>query len=203
MNKLKPLCCVVCAAFLFLAGCAKQQQFKTLDQICIAIPEHGAPDTGHVMQAAEDVLVRMHFTIDKAEAESGYIKTRPLAGAQFFELWRKDNVGAFNATEANLHTIRRTVELNITQQGEQLCIDCDVNVQRLNMPQREAISTTRVYDIFSESKSSIQKLKLNPEQKKAMAWVDLGKDTKLSTVILKRLEEKLATKTVGTRTQKH
>lgn len=192
---------------LLLSGCAGQQQFETVEQICIEEKRLAAEDTekpiNAIMQAAEEVLGRMHFTVEKADAEFGYIRTRPLTGAQFFEFWRKDNVGAFNSLQANLHTIRRIVELNISRQDGQLCLGCDVNVQRLNMPEYKNRKSSQTYDMFSESDSSIQRLKLHPEQKEAMVWVDLGRDTRLSTVILKRLEEKLAAKTVGPRTPKH
>jgi len=176
MNKLKSsLLFAACAALLFLAGCAKPYQNETIEQIC---PE--GVDKQQAMQIAEDVLGKLHFSIAKSDANLGVIRTRPLAGAQFFEFWRKDNVGSFNSAEANLHSIRRIAELNIKQQDTQLCIRCNVNTQRLRLPERELRSQTR------------QTLILNPGQKRGMAWVDLGNDTGLATVILKRIENKIA-----------
>lgn len=168
-----------------LAGCAKEQQFKTVEPIYIP-----NKDVQKAMQIAEDVLGEMHFTIAKADAELGVIRTRPLTGAQFFEFWRSDNIGAYSSVEANLHSIRRIVELDISQQGQKLRISCDVNVQRLSLPERGVSSSGRAYSMFTESSSSIQRLKLNPEQKKGMAWVDLGRDQKLATEILRRIENR-------------
>jgi hypothetical protein len=34
----------------------------------------------------------------------------------------------------------------------------------------------------------LQRLKLNPEQKEEMAWIDMGSDKRLATEILKRIE---------------
>ena len=186
MGRVKSLLFTACAAFCLFTGCAKQQQFEAVERICVT-------DTGKLeaMQAAEEVLGKMLFTIAKTDAESGFIRTRPLSGAQFFEFWRKDNVGAFNFSEANLHSIRRIVELNISRQGGQLCIICNVNIERLHLPEREVSSTSRVYEMFSASGSLKQKLRLNPEQKSGMAWVDLGKDARLETRILKRLKDKI------------
>jgi len=177
---------LACMAFCFLTGCAKQQQFKAVEQICV-------PDTGkaEAMQAAEDVLGKMHFTIDKADAERGLVRTRPLPGAQLFEFWRSDNVGAFNSTEANLHSIRRVVELDISRQGGQLCLGCNVKVQRLSLPERQISSSARAYQMFSRSSRTTQRLELNPEQKKNAAWVDLGNDIRLATEILKRIEKQM------------
>ena len=143
------------------------------------------------MEAAEDVLCKMHFTIEKADIESGFIRTRPLSGAQFFEFWRSDNAGSFNAVEANLHTIRRIAELNISQQNGRVCIGCNVKTERLSLPEREVISSSRAYEMFSQSGPLRQRLALNPEQKRGMVWVDLGKDAWLETEILKRIENRL------------
>lgn len=189
MNKVKLLFFIACASLLPLAGCAKQQQFKAVEQICVAnIQKREA------MQTAEDVLRRMHFTISKADAKQGIIRTRPLAGAQFFEFWRRDSVGAKNSAEANLHSLRRTVELDITQQGGQLCIGCDVKVRRLSLPEHEVSSSSRAYEMFSISTAAMQRLILRPKQKEEMAWLDMGEDSRLSTEILKRIEKKLIVK---------
>jgi len=159
----------------------------------------GMADT---MEAAEDVLARMHFDIEKADIDSGVIRTRPLPGAQFFEFWRSDNVGPDNSLQANLHTIRRIVELNISQlvvepqvakpQADQLCIHCDVRVQRLSLPERQISSSARAYEMFSRSSASLQRLTLNPQQQKYMAWIDLDSDVLLADEILRRIEEEIA-----------
>jgi len=172
---------------LLLSGCARQQQYEVATEpFCVTGLEKIA-----VMKAAEDVLAEMHFTIEKADANSGLIRTGPLSGAQFFEFWRSDNVGAFNSAEANLHSIRRTIELNITQQDEKLCLGCNARVQRLSLPEQQVSSSSHAYQLFSLSNASLQKLKLNPQQKAGMAWVDLGQDKHLATEILKRIESAL------------
>jgi len=174
---------------LTLAGCARQQELVT-EQICV--PDI---DRAETMEIAEDVLAGLHFTVAKADIQTGLIRTRPLPGAQFFEFWRGDNVGADNALQANLHTIRRTVALDISQQDEELCIGCDVRVQRLSLPEREVSSSARAYDMFSRSGPSLQRLRFNPEQQGAVAWIDLGKDVPLATEILRRIEERILERT--------
>ncbi len=173
---------ITCA--LMLAGCAKEQQYGATKLICVE-----NIDKLQAMETVEDVLVKMHFTIEKADTKRGFIRTRPLPGAQFFEFWRSDNVGAFNSTEANLHSIRRVAELNISQQGGQLYIGCNVKVSRLSLPEQQISSSARAYRMFSQSSPAMQILALHPQQKKGMAWVDLGNDTMLATEILKRIEK--------------
>jgi len=189
---------------LLLAGCTEQQQYGAVKPICME-----NIDKLQAMEVVEDVLVKMHFTIEKADADPatlgidtrrwrGFIRTRPLSGAQFFEFWRSDNVGAGNWLESNLHSIRRVVELNMSEQdegplqnGNRLCINCDVQIYRLSLPERRVGSSAHAYDMFSTSSPVLQRIKLNPKQKAGMAWIDLGKDTQLAAEILKRISSML------------
>ncbi len=176
---------------LIAAGCTQQTsaplRVKVQDSD-LYIERGQGISTADLMEIAESVLARMYFTIDKADVQSGLIRTKPLSGAQFFEFWRSDNVGTDNALAANLHTIRRTVTLDISQQDGELSVGCNVQVQRLSLPERQVSNSTRVYGMFSQSSVSLQRLKLNPEQKKKMAWIDLGRDSRLEEEILKRIE---------------
>jgi hypothetical protein len=183
---------------LIAAGCAQQTSAPPRVKVqgsALYIERDQGIGTADLMEIAEDVLARMYFTIDKADVDSGLIRTRPLPGAQFFEFWRSDNVGADNTFEANLHTIRRTVTLDISQQGEELRIGCNVQVQRLSLPERQVSSTARVYEIFSQSSPLLQRLTLDSAQKKEMAWIDLGGDTELATEILKRIQAHIVRQT--------
>lgn len=189
MNK---ICLILLAGIslpVFYTGCATDRQFEAVEQIC-------APGTSkaEAMDAVEDVLAQMHFNIEKADIDRGLIRTRPLPGAKFFEFWRSDNIGSSNLLAANLHSIRRTAELNITQQKDQFCITCDVQLQRLSVPEHRVTDSGKAYAMFSQSSPSMQTLKLYPEQKRQMAWLDLGKDTRLSTEILRGIEAKLKVK---------
>ena len=193
---------ITCA--LVLAGCAGQRQYGEAGPICVE-----NVDMLEAMEVAEDVLAKMHFTIEKADVDTatmgidtrrwrGFIRTRPLPGAQFFEFWRSDNVGADNWLESNLHSIRRVVELNMSEQDEglpqranRLCIDCDVQTYRLSLSERRLSSSAHAYNMFSTSNSALQNLRLHPEQKADMAWIDLGKDKQLARKILKRIENRV------------
>ncbi len=174
-GKIKLCTYALMSCALIVAGCARQQQYPTIENI--QVPD---ANKAEAMQIAEDVLVRMHFNIEKADYESGIIKTWPLTGAQFFEFWRKDNVGAFNAAEANLHSIRRIVELHISRYGLGSSIDCNVQVQKLNVPTSNEPG----------QRPSIQGIGRFPREAGA-SWADLGKDSKLATRILKRIENRV------------
>ncbi len=190
---------------LLLSSCAEEQQYGAVEPICLE-----NVNRLKMMETAEDVLAKMHFTIEKVDADPatlgvdsrqwrGIIRTRPLPGAQFFEFWRSDTVGAYNWLESNLHSIRRVVELTMSEQeegppqsGNRLCINCEVQKYRLSMPEHHVSSSARAYKMFSESNSAFQNLRLNPEQEAGMAWIDLGKDRQLAAEILKRIKQQIA-----------
>ena len=167
---------VLCA----FSGCAGQQK-AAIEQISVE-----GIEKSRTMELIEDVLARMHFAFDKIDVNAGYIKTRPLEGAQFFEFWRSDNVGTENWLYGNLHSIRRTVEISIDRQ-----IQCKVQIQRLSLPELPVTSSARAYRMFSRSTPVMQTLQLNPAQYKQMAWIDLGQDKELENEILKRISSKL------------
>jgi len=181
----------VFAAFMGGCGTEQAQPVEPFDgaqgrPVCL-------PDTqvGAVVASAEDVLGRMNFTIDKADAKGGYVRTLPLTGAQAFEFWRKDNVGQFNTSEANLQTVRRTVEINVGEKNGQVCADCTATVERMSLPEREAVSTTHASALFTRSAPSLQRLELNPEQREGMTWIGLGRDSRLEAEILRQLRARL------------
>ena len=171
---------------LSFAGCAGNKYTKTIEQLCPP-----AATKADAMTAAEQVLAGMHFGIEKFDVDAGYIRTAPLSGAQSFELWRSDSVGSFNQTEADLHSIRRAVEINISEQAGQLCINCRATTQRLSLPQNQS-TAGQSHPVMSSDQRSIQKLKLGREQKSNLTWTDLGRDNQLETEILKRIEKQLA-----------
>ena len=146
------------------------------------------------MEIAEDVLAKMHFTIEKANNEIGYIKTKPLSGAKSFEFWRSDNIGTKNQLLSDLHSIRRTVELNIIEENNSLNINCNVKMFKLSLPERDIRSSAHAYELFSKSGSGLQNLQITPEQKADMTWIDLGKDHELAAEILKRIKKQIVSK---------
>jgi hypothetical protein len=173
---------------VFAGGCGTEQAPRQVgvEPMCSAHTQVEA-----VTAAAEDVLARMNFAIDKADVKQGYVRTLPLTGAQAFEFWRKDTVGPFNKSEANLQTVRRTAEVNVSGRDGQVCAECVVTVERMSLPQRPAVSTTRASAMFSRSGPSLQRLELNPEQREGVSWIELGRDSQLETEILKRLQARL------------
>lgn len=187
MVKMRILYLITPAVLVFAQGCAGPQEFQAKQQVCT-----GTLERIRAMKIAEDVLASMYFRVEKSDFDRGYIRTKPLPGGQFFEIWRADNLTPRDTAEASMHTLRKVVQLNFVQTAGRLCIDCDVRIQRLSLPEREVNSTAKAYAMFSESLSALQKVKLSAKQKKDMAWLELGDDPRLETEILNRIENGIA-----------
>ena len=174
---------------LLMAGCTEQQQEQTAKPLLMK-----NINKLQVMEIAEDVLTKMHFTIDKANNEIGFIKTKPLSGGKSFEFWRSDNIGADNQLLSNLHSIRRIVEIKINEQNNDINVNCNVKIYRLSLPERDIRSSAHAYELFSKSSSGLQNIQITPEQKADMTWIDLGNDQQLAAEILKRIRQQIVSK---------
>ena len=144
------------------------------------------------MSAAEDVLSEMLFVIEKHDPQAGVVRTRPLTAAQFFEFWRNDNVEPQTAAQANLQSLQRTVEINISEQNNSISVECQVRVRRLSIPEKEFASVSQAANMFTVGDASLQKLQINEEQQEKMAWIDIGSDHALENKILTLIQKRIA-----------
>jgi len=188
---------ITLAGLAMTLGCASPQAEQgPANALC---PETATRQ--QVVWAAHDVLAGMQFPIEKLDVEQGIVRTRPLRGAQFFEFWRSDNVGGRNTAEANLQSVRKTVELRIdrraadddpqSKESRGLSLACDVQVQRLSLPGNEVAGVSQAYRTHTGSAPVLQRFQVTERQQQGMAWIDLGEDSQLAAEILKRIERKL------------
>jgi RES domain-containing protein len=180
-------CVAVLAALTAVAGCGSQQRGAAPEPLMVA-----NLSKAQAVAAAEDVLTEMQFTIEKADAELGYLKTRPLRGGQFFEIWRNDNASAYQSGQSNLHSIQRTAEVSVSEGPGGVVVECAVSVRRLSLPEsdRTAISTTA--GAFTTSTARLQELRVNPDQAERMEWIELTPDNALAARILERIRQRIA-----------
>ena len=175
------------AAAVMLGGCCAKQCEKPITKICTQ-----GVDRQTAMAAAQRTLEDMHFSIEKADANAGYISTRPLSAGQFFELWRSDTVGCENFAEANLHSVTRIAEIDVSGPDGEVCIVCRVATRRLSMPQREVSNAKELPSVFGKSRGGLQTIKLDKEQQKTAVWMDMGPDAPLQSKILERIGKRIS-----------
>jgi len=188
MTKTKSLMILICSSIMLICGCVEDQR-ESVEKLCLS-----GIDKKSAMEESEKALSGMNFVIEKLDVEQSYISTRAITGGQWFELWKNDNAGGFNAAEANIHSIRRIAELNFSEENNNVCIDCNVLTQRLYLPPREDVDETKASSMFSKSGESKQTLTLNKDQIDEMQWVDLGNDAQLAEKILKKIKKQAAKK---------
>jgi hypothetical protein len=168
-----------------LTGCGNENQVTPSEPVCLQ-----TTDKGRIMEITEDVLTRMNFVVEKYDVKTGFVKTKPLRPGQFFEFWRADNAAPAAAAEANLHSIRRTARLNVSEEDGEVCTTCEVGIERLSLSDREITGMSWLAGMFTESTSGGQRLTLKPEQQEGMAWINLGPDAALERKILTLIENK-------------
>ncbi|HPS55864.1 MAG TPA: hypothetical protein PLP05_09710, partial [Sedimentisphaerales bacterium] len=158
MNKTKGLIILFFSSILMICGCANEPEQKTVEKLCLT-----NIDKKTAMEKSEKALSAMNFVIEKLDVEQGYISTRPIAGGQWFEFWKSDNAGGYNTAESNIQSIRRTAELNFSEENNEVCVGSSVLTQRLYMPPRENVNETKVHSMFTRSGESMQTLTLNKD----------------------------------------
>jgi hypothetical protein len=189
-DKEAPMTGRVCGIMMLTAmaafsGCECGQWAQGTRQECRPV------EVASAMKAAQDVLVGMGFQIDKYDVEAGIVRTKPLGGAQAFEVWRGDNAGGCNWAEANLHSLKRVVEITFTRTDGNVCMVCDARTMRLSLPEKQVAGTAGAHAMFTRSSSQLMTTRVNPSQEKQMAWVDMGSDARLAEKILNGVVRKL------------
>jgi len=185
MAKYKGRYFAIAIGLLVLAGCGSEQQIAPSEPVCLR-----TADKSRIMEIAEDVLTRMNFVVEKYDVEAGFVRTKPLRGGQIFEFWRSDNAGPAAAAEANLHSLRRSTEVTISESNGQMCATCRVQIERLSLPEKEITGMSWLAGMFTDSSRTRQRLALRPEQQEGMTWIELGPDPALERRILTSIEEK-------------
>ena len=186
MKNISILAIVGLVVFLF-TGCSAPEQVVSSDPVCL--PGVEVPEA---MEAARTVLDRLQFTTEKYDVEARYIRSRPLSGAQFFQVWRQDNASAYTSAEANLKSLRRIVEMELSPFANRTCIKCRVYVQQLSLPEEPIEGVMRMAGSYTKSGSSKQTLVLRGDQLEEMEWLDKGFDRELEQKILEKIKEGMA-----------
>lgn len=182
-------------ALATLAGCSGQTYYSDPQQSqAMTFPNTNTLETMHI---AEKILGQMHFSIHQMDTSTGTLDTNPLSGAQFFEFWRKDAANSKSLTDSSLHTLRRSVRLDFTEQDSSTVVTCHVLTERLSLPSREIAGHSSAYSMLTDGTPSAPTMQLSQTQKDQMAWISLGYDPDLAQSILYHIETELTEMTAA------
>ena len=129
--------------------------------------------------AANEVLRKYRFTIDRADRREGVITTYPMIGRHWFEFWRKDAITRRDLAEGTLHTVYRQVTVSIRRQAdsEKYLAAVRVLTSRSDLPNPQVTSTSEAYDLF-----------LDPDMPRSTSLTGLGDSIGSKSVPLGRDE---------------
>jgi hypothetical protein len=147
-----------------------------------------------------DVLYEHNFVPDRQDRRAGLIVTFPTLSKQWFEFWRDDAQGSYDVWESSLHSIRRTVQVKFTPQGDRVSIQIAVNIQRKNQPQKQITTSSGTLQAFRDQVPLVDTGRA-ASREDIIDWIDLGKDVKLANYLLERIERRLPESTMATSTQ--
>ncbi len=179
----------IVALAVIICGCtaAKDSQ-PVYDRDVTAVKSTVVKDTGveDAMNGSRAMLGGMGFRFDKFDTDGGYLRTEPLGGSQFFELWRDENVGAYNAAMANVNSIARIVEMNFKAAGQSVYVDCRANIMQLSLETGDLDGVSDMKNAFTKSSGGFQRLSLKSGDAR---WINLGRDVMLEDKVLSGIRD--------------
>lgn len=172
---------------VLFAGCSRPQQVISSDPV--SLPQ---VSVSQAMEASRAVLEEMQFSIEKYDPQAYYIRTRPLSGAQFFQVWRQDNASGYTSAQANLQSLRRIVEIEAKPYANRTYLECRVYVQQLSLPEEPVEGIRGLAGSYTDSSTSDQTLRLDSDRLEKMEWLDKGLDRALEEKILNKIRGKIS-----------
>ena len=175
----QPLIIVAILACL-LTGCA------TVPIALDSEPVIVEADLDHLWQQCQSELKNRGFSLDQVNLRSGIIETFPLVSRQWFEFWHRDTVTAVATAEASLHTIRRSVRMELSSlENSKYQLQCRVDVERLSLAPSVVSGSVQAQDVFSGTAGQIpiDSASIGKSDQNNV-WIPLARDGDLEKDIL-------------------
>lgn len=99
---------ILLAVVAAVAGCQAPAEPSGPTELVLRIPDYE-----RFVDASLSVLRRYDLPPSRVDRPRGLIVSQPTTSAQWFECWRVDAPGGYQALEASLHTTRRVVTIQI------------------------------------------------------------------------------------------
>ena len=169
------------------AGCTEKRQVRWQG---IAVEKASFDQVWEVCLAS---LKDCGLKVDRQDRRFGLMVSEPTTGQQFFEFWRKDAVSSDDLLLSSLHTIRRTVSIQVTTQGpRKFEVRVQAQAQRASMPGDQLDNTAEAFELMSR-----QGIPASPSRRDYVRpqaepiWVDIGREPALEQYILEDITHRL------------
>lgn len=141
-----------------------------------------------IWAAAESVLRKHDFQIDRQDRAVGVLSTLPTTSQQFFEVWRQDVADPYSLGQASLHTMQRKAQVRFIREpaGRHWTIEMQVDVYRLSTPEHQVTSASSALLAFSGALPTATG-QIGQNAAKAREWVHLGRDGELESRLLSQI----------------
>jgi hypothetical protein len=180
-------------ATALLVGCQAPRPVEAPTREVVAVADYES-----FVRESLTALRLQHFPPEYVDETRGLIVTAPATTGQWFEVWRNDARGPYQTLEANLHTMRRVVEVRLTPVGPQgaaaggvlpgepgaYALAVEARRQRYSTPPRQARSTSMALNLYHERMPTTAGV-LGPAPD--TVWIDLGRDAQLERFLLEQL----------------
>lgn len=178
----RPLVVAIFLAPLLVAGCTKPIPPDAATGV--VVPD---ADLDALWNASLDVLNRYEFTPDRQDRAAGVIVSVPLSSKQFWEAWRFDTIGTYENAQASLQTIFRKVTVRFVRAaaGSRWQVDVQVDVFRLQLPERQVTATSSGLELYS---SKLPTAEGEVVDRSRSAYLEpLGRDERVESRLLEQI----------------
>ena len=176
------------AAFFLLgglAGCQMPPAPTGPTEVRLRIPDRDA-----FIDRTLTLLRERDFTPRRVDRDAGVLVTEPTTGQQWFEFWRHDSIGGYQLLESSIHTVRRTVTVNlepvdVEDPGDEFRVRVQVDKERYSAPERQVTTASGALAIYSEHLPTTEGLAA--ARTAGEHWVALGRDAQLESYLLDKI----------------
>lgn len=150
-------------------------------------------DFDELWQLCQSDLKHRGFRLDRVDRRSGLIQTYPMIGSQWFEFWGRDLLTPAAWAEASLHTIRRSIRINLeSMQNHQARLVCRVSVEKLSLPPSTVSGSVWAGNIFWDTAGRNPGWNDSvPAGRTGQTWISLGRDPDLEADFYRTIETTL------------
>jgi len=152
------------------------------------------PDVEAFTDATMTVLREQGLPPERVDRVRGELVSEPTTSGQWFECWRGDSRGGYQAFESSIHTMRRIVTVRFEPvggdaAGDEYRLTVNVEKERYSAPERQVTTASGALAIYNEKLPTTEGLR--GAESRGAHWVPLGRDGLLEEYLLQKIAFRL------------